>query len=164
MVPIFAKQKVKDNIMTTKKAIADFLSNRAIAVVGVSRDKKKFGYAVYKHLRDRNYKTFPVNPNVTEIDSDKCYPSLAAVKEKIDGIILVVPPKVSENVVREANDLGIKSIWFQQGSGSDEAVKFCEENNMSCVRNECIMMFTEPVESIHKFHRWIWKLIGKLPK
>lgn len=150
--------------MTTKKAVADFLSNKTIAVVGVSRDKKKFGYAVYKHLKERNYKTFPINPNITEIDSDKCYPNLAAVKKKIDGVILVIPPKVSEEVAKEANDLGIKSIWFQQGSGSDEAIKFCEGNDMSVVSGECIMMFTEPVESFHKFHRWIWKLFGKLPR
>ena len=87
---------------------------------------------------------------------------LGPSKKKIDGVILVIPPKVSEEVAKEANDLGIKSIWFQQGSSSYEAVKFCEENNIAYVRNECIMMFTEPVESIHKFHRWIWKVIGKL--
>jgi predicted CoA-binding protein len=79
-------------------------------------------------------------------------------------VVLVVPPKVSEKVVIEANDLGIKSIWFQQGSSSEAARKFCEERGMSVVSGECLLMFTEPVESIHKFHRWIWKLIGKYPK
>lgn len=150
--------------MTSKRAIESFLNNNSIAIVGVSRDKNKFGYSVYKHLKERNYKVFAINPNINEIDSDKCYSNLGEVKEKIDGAILVVPPKASEKVVREANDLGIKSVWFQQGSSSDEAVKLCEENNISYLRDECIMMFTEPVESIHKFHRWIWKVIGKLPK
>jgi len=59
--------------------------------------------------------------------------------------------------------LGIKSVWFQQGSSSDEAIKFCEEKGMSVVSGECIFMFAEPVDSIHKFHRWIWKIFGKLP-
>lgn len=150
--------------MTTKNAVTDFLNNKSIAVVGVSRDKKKFGYAVYKHLKERNYKIFPVNPNINKIDSDKCYPNLSSVKEKIDGVVLIVPPKVSEKAANEANDLGIKSIWFQQGSSSEAAIKFCEERGMSVVSGECILMFTEPVESIHKFHRWIWKLIGKYSK
>jgi len=157
-------EKASSENMTTRKAVTDFLNNKSIAVVGVSRNPKKFGYAVYKHLKERNYKTFPINPNITEIDSDKCYSNLADIKEKIDGVILVVMPTVSAKVVKEANDLGIKSIWFQQGSSSDEAVKFCEDNSMSFVRDECIMMFTEPVESIHKFHRWLWKIFGKLPK
>jgi uncharacterized protein len=149
--------------MTTKQAVNNFLNNKSIAVVGVSRNQKKFGYITYKDLKDKGYKVIAVNPNVNMIESDKCYPDLSSIKEKFDGVLLVVPPKQSEKVVREAYSLGVKSIWFQQGSSSDEAVKFCEENNISVVSKECILMFTEPVESFHKFHRWIWKIIGKLP-
>jgi predicted CoA-binding protein len=150
--------------MTKQSAVTNFLKNKSIAVVGVSRDKKKFGYIAYKNLKDKGYKVSPVNPNVEAVDSDKCYPNLSSIKENIGGVLLVVPPKQSETVVHEANDLGIKSIWFQQGSSSDEAIKFCQEKDMSVVSGECIMMFTEPVESFHKFHRWIWKIFGKLPR
>ncbi|MCK7523132.1 MAG: CoA-binding protein [Ignavibacteriales bacterium] len=150
--------------MTKQSAVTNFLKNKSIAVVGVSRDKKKFGYIAYKNLKDKGYKVSPVNPNVEAVDSDKCYPNLSSIKENIEGVLLVVPPQQSEKVVREAHDLGIKSVWFQQGSSSDEAIKFCEGNDMSVVSGECIMMFTEPVESFHKFHRWIWKLFGKLPR
>ena len=150
--------------MTKQFEVTNFLKNKSIAVVGVSRNKKKFGYIAYKNLKDKGYKVFPINPNVEAVDSDKCYPNLSSIKENIEGVLLVVPPQQSEQVVKEANNLGIKSIWFQQGSSSNEAVKFCEANDMSVVSGECIMMFTEPVESIHKFHRWIWKIFGKLPK
>ena len=150
--------------MTTQQAVTSFLHNKSIAVAGVSRDKKKFGYVAYKELKNKGYKVFPVNPNVAEIDSEECYPNLSSIKEKLDGVLLVVPPRQSEKVVKEANELGVKSIWFQQGSSSEEAVKFCQEKGMLVVSNECIMMFAEPVESFHKFHRWIWKLIGKYPK
>ena len=149
--------------MTTQQDVKNFLNNKSIAVVGVSRDKKKFGYAAYKHLKDRGYEVFPVNPSVAEVDSNKCFPNLSSIKDHYDGVLLVIPPKQSEKVVKEAHDLGIKSVWFQQGSSSDEAVKYCEENGMSVVRGECIMMFSEPVESFHKFHRWVWKIFGKLP-
>ena len=116
--------------MTTQKAVDNFLSNKSIAVVGVSRDKKKFGYAAFKHLKDRNYTVFPVNPNLTDVDGNKCYPDLNSIKEKIDGVVLVVPPLQSEKVVKEANDLGIKSVWFQQGSSSEKTIKYCEENGI----------------------------------
>jgi predicted CoA-binding protein len=53
---------------------------------------------------------------------------------------------------------------MQQGSESRNAIKFCEENGISAVHNECIMMFVEPVKSIHSFHRWINKLVGKYPQ
>lgn len=150
--------------MTKQVTVTNFLNSKSIAVVGVSRDKKKFGYVAYKNLKDKGYKVFPVNPNVDAVDSDKCYPNLSSITENFEGVLLVIQPKQSERVVREAYTLGIKSIWFQQGSSSDEVIKFCEENKISVVSGECIMMFTEPVESFHKFHRWIWKLFGKLPK
>jgi predicted CoA-binding protein len=150
--------------MTTKHAVNNFLKNKSIAVVGVSRDKKKFGYAVYKGLKDKGYNVVAVNPNINEVDSEKCYPTLSSISEKVDGVLLVVPPQQSEKVVKEAREKGIESVWFQSGSSSKEAVKFCVENDMSVVKDECILMFTEPVESIHKFHRWILKIIGKMPK
>jgi len=149
--------------MTTQQAVNNFLNNKSIAVVGVSRDNKKFGYIAYKFLKEKDYRVFPVNPNVGTVDSDKCYPNLSSIKENIEGVLLVVPPQKAELAVSEAHDLGIKSVWFQQGSSSNEAIKFCEENNISVVSGECIMMFAEPVESFHKFHRWDWKLFGKLP-
>ena len=150
--------------MTTKHAVNNFLKNKSIAVVGVSRDKKKFGYAVYKGLKDKGYKVVAVNPNINEVDSEKCYPTLSSISEKVDGVLLVVPPQQSEKVVKEAREKGIESIWFQPGSSSNEAVKFCVENDMLVVKDECNLMFTEPVESIHKVHRWISKIIGKMPK
>jgi hypothetical protein len=149
--------------MTKQSAVTNFLKNKSIAVVGVSRDKRKFGYIAYKNLKDKGYKVIPVNPNVDTIDSEQCYPNLSSIKGNIEGVLLVVPPQQSEKAVKEAHNLGIKSIWFQQGSSSDEGIKFCEANNMSVVSGECIMMFTEPVESFHKFHRWVWKIFGKLP-
>lgn len=150
--------------MTTKKEVAYFLNNKAIAVVGVSRNKKKFGYIVYKHLLDRRYNTIPINPNISEVDGAACYSNLSSVNKKIDGVVLVVPPSQSERVVKEAAGLGIISIWFQQGSSSNEAINYCNEKGISFVSGECILMFIEPVESIHKFHRWLWKIFGKLPK
>lgn len=53
---------------------------------------------------------------------------------------------------------------MQQGSESQAAIDFCKENKIDYVSGECIMMFSEPVQSIHRFHRGIWKLIGKYPK
>lgn len=150
--------------MTAQQDVRNFLNLKSIAVLGVSRNHKKFGYTAYKHLKERNYKVFPVNPNAEMIDMEKCYSDIKSIPEKPDGVLLVIPAKQSEQAVREANDLGIKSVWFQQGSGSDEAVNYCKEHGMSVVNNECIMMYAEPVESVHKFHRWIWKIFGKLPK
>ena len=149
--------------MTSKKLVEDFVSQNNIAVVGVSRNKSKFGNYIYRELKKKDYRVFPVNPKLEFADGDKCYPDLSSVPEKLDGVIINVSPPEAVNVIKDANKAGIRRVWLQQGSQSDEAVKFCEHNNMDCVSNECIIMFAEPVGFMHRTHKWIWKALGKLP-
>ena len=82
---------------------------------------------------------------------------------KIDAVINVVSPAQTVEIVKEANQIGVKNIWMQQGSESDEAINFCRENGINEVHKECILMYAEPVGSIHKVHKWVWKVFGKSP-
>ena len=73
-----------------------------------------------------------------------------------------MPPVQTEKLVREARDAGIARIWMQQGAESAEAIRFCDESGIDVVHGQCIMMFAEPA-GIHKFHRWLNGIFGKLP-
>lgn len=150
--------------MTSKKVVDDFLTKKNIAVVGVSRKKEKIGNAIYRELKKKEYHPFGVNPAMNVIDGDKCYSNLTELKGKIDSVIFVVPGVQTEHIVKEAHEIGVNFIWMQQGSESKNAMAYCKENNIAVVYKECIFMFLEPVTSIHGFHRWIWKFLGKLPK
>jgi predicted CoA-binding protein len=149
--------------MTSKKLVEEFLEQKKIAVVGVSRKKTKFGNAIYKELKQKGYEVFPVNPNMNSFEGDICYPDLFSLPEKVDAIVINVSPLQTEKVVREAKEAGINKVWLQQGSQSEEAIKYCEENNIDCVSNECILMFTQPSAFIHLAHKWVWNVLGKLP-
>jgi predicted CoA-binding protein len=150
--------------VTSKAAVEDFLAQRTLAVVGASRDEKKFGNKVYKDLIRKGYQTYPVNPKAEEIEGQPCYPDLHALPQTVDGVVFVVPPAQTEQVVREAAELGIKRVWMQQGSESEDALRFCEEKGISAVSGECILMFAEPAEFYHRAHRWVWGVLGKLPE
>jgi hypothetical protein len=149
--------------METQNQIKSFISKKNIAVVGVSSKGKGFGTAVYKHLKENNYNVFPVNINGGFYEQEKLFKDLYEINQPIEAVVTVVPPSETENVVRDAIKLGIKNIWMQQGSESKSAIEFCKQNNVNVVHGECILMFAEPVKSIHSFHRWLWKLIGKYP-
>lgn len=149
--------------MNSKKSVEDFIAQKKIAVVGVSRKKTKFGNAIYKELKQKGYDVFPINPHITTFEGDACYPDLLSLPEKVDAVIINVPPAQTEKVVREAKQAGINKVWLQQGSQSETAVKFCEENGIDCVSNECILMFAQPSAFIHRAHKWIWGVLGKLP-
>jgi predicted CoA-binding protein len=149
--------------MTSQETIADFLSQRSLAVVGVSRNARKFGNVIYRTLREKGYKVFAVNRNAESIEGDPCYHDLGALPEKVGGVVVCVPPEQAEQVAREAAELGIRRIWFQQGAESYAAIRYCEKSELSAVSKQCILMFVEPVTSVHRFHRWVWKIIGKYP-
>ncbi len=150
--------------MTTKEAIVRFISQPVLALAGASRDPKKFGNAAYRELKAKGYRVFPINRNVDSIEGDRCYANLNALPEKVEGVLIVVPPRETEQVVHEVEAAGIKRVWMQQGSESDAAVRFCQEHGISEVHGECIMMFAQPVQSAHRWHRGAWRLFGKLPK
>ena len=149
--------------MNKKESVENFLSKRKIAVAGVSRNGKKFGNTIYKELKSKEYEVFALNPSAENINGEPSYANLNSLPEPVDGLITVVPPAETEKIVKEANEAGIKNIWMQQGSESEAAINYCKENGIDVVHGECILMFAEPVTSIHKFHKWIWKLFGKLP-
>ena len=149
--------------MNSKKVVEDFIAQKKIAVVGVSRKKTKFGNAIYKELKQKGYNVFPVNPHITTFEGDTCYPDLLSLPEKVEAVIINVPPVQTEKIVREAKAAGIERVWLQQGSQSEAAVKYCEENGIDCVSNECVLMFAQPSAFIHRAHKWIWGVLGKLP-
>lgn len=150
--------------MNSKKVIDDFVSQKNLAIIGVSRNKKKFGNYIHNELKKKGYAMYPVHPTMESIDGEKCYESLDKLPEKVDGIVLNIPPYKAKETLAQVAQQGIKRVWLQQGSSNDEVIKECEANGLEFVANECIIMYAEPVESFHKIHRFIWKLIGKYPK
>jgi len=153
--------------MTTRGAVDDFLAQRMIAVVGVSRGGKKFGSVAYRDLKAKGYRVFSVNPHAENIDGERGYPNLSAWREPVDGVVIVVPPAQAEPVVREAATLGNRRVWMQPAAESDAArpgrpIRFCQEQAMSVVYKHCVLRFARPVTSYHRLHRWVRKWSGKL--
>ncbi len=124
-----------------KELIQKFLKKSNIfAVVGASRDPKKYGYQVYKDLKEAGYEVYPVNPNTDKILGDKCYPDLGDLPTKPDVVDVVVPPKITEEIVKTCKKLGITKVWMQPGSESKTAIKFCDENGIDVVHGACVMI------------------------
>ena len=102
--------------------------NFLYAIVGASNNQEKYGYKVFKDFLDAEYKVIPINPTEQEILGEKVYPTLFSVKEKIDVVIFVTQPSVTEKVLEEVKILGIKNVWLQPGAQSDAAITFCKNN------------------------------------
>jgi uncharacterized protein len=138
----------------------EFVASKSLAVVGVSRTSG-FGNYAFKELKKKSYRVFPVNAQADSVEGEKCYRRLDDLPEKVDGVLVAVPPKEAAKVVADCARLGIKKVWLQQGSQSPEALRLGQEKGLSVVHDACIMMYAQPT-SMHRVHRFIWKLLGKL--
>lgn len=145
--------------MPERKTIDDFLAQKHIAFVGVSRDPKQFANAVYRHLRENGRVMYPVNEAAGGelVEGDRCYGRLAEVPDPVDGVVIMVPAASTARVVLEAIDRGIPRVWMHRGAGpgsvSPGAVRLCQESGVAVVDGACPLMFDEPVRGVHRLHR-----------
>ncbi len=149
--------------MTSKALVDGFVSQPVLALAGLSRSGNKFSNGVFTELKQNGFRVLPVNPQAETIQGERCYPSLSALPEKVEAVLIMTPPAQTAAVVQQAVDAGIKRVWIQQGAESPEALALCKQHNLDAVSGECIMMFAGKA-GFHKFHKWIWGVIGKLPK
>jgi uncharacterized protein len=149
--------------MNTLKQINQFLNNQPIAMVGVSRNPKKFGYTAYKELKDKGMKLIPVNPEADEIMGEKSYRNVSSLPAEVRGIIVMTKKDKTASVVKEAVEKGIKEIWIQQMADSKEALVQLKGSDINYITGECILMHYKP-HSIHKFHGNLKKLFRMFPK
>lgn len=114
--------------------------NNKIAIVGVNINPEKWGYKIYKNLKQIFSKVYAVNPKYEKIENNKCYPDLTSLPEKPDIVITITPPKITESIVKTCKKIGIKKIWMQPGSESKKAIDFCKTNNIDVIYNLCFIM------------------------
>lgn len=148
--------------MTSRSAVDAFLAHPALALAGASRSGKKFGNIALRELRARGYCVYPIHPAADVVDGVRCYRSVASLPEPVAAAVVVLPPKQGLPFIREAAGAGVHHVWLQQGAESADVLEGCRSLNLDVVSGECILMFAEPA-GIHKFHRWIWRALGKLP-
>jgi len=144
------------------QAIQDFIDGKRIAVVGVSRKGNKFGNTALAELAARGYQVFPVHPEAREIGGAACYPNLAALRDQVDGVLVVVPPQPAVGVLREAAAAGLTNVWLQQGAESVEGLALAGELGLNLVAGKCVLMYAPPVRGAHGWHRAFARLFGRL--
>jgi uncharacterized protein len=143
------------------QAIQDFMAAQRIAVVGVSRSGKKFGNTISTELKQRGKQIFLVHPEAKEINGERCYASLAELKGQVDAVVVCVSPQQAGQVIREAGAAGLKNVWLQMGAESSAVLQAAKEVGITPVTGKCILMYVEPVNSIHGWHRGFAKLFGQ---
>ena len=122
--------------------IKEIYQLKNVAVVGVSKNEEKPSHQVPKYLIEHGYNIVPVNPTVSEVLGRKCYPSVAAINERIDVVDVFRRsediPAVIDDVLKKKD--GIKVFWMQLGIYNEDAERKAKENGIDVVYNRCMMV------------------------
>jgi predicted CoA-binding protein len=155
----------------TDDLVQGFLLQKRIAVVGVS-DKRETGCnSSYKKFKENGYQVYAVNPRISTFEGDPCYPDLKSIPEKVDAVFILANPKVTEQIVGQCVELGVKHVWMHcmmgtkpgLGKGmtsvSQNAVETCKANGIAVIPGSCPNQFLQP-DFGHKMMRGLWNMFG----
>jgi predicted CoA-binding protein len=153
--------------------VHEFLSQKTIAVVGVSNRRETGSNANYRKFREAGYKVYAINPRLATFDGDPCYPDLRALPEKPDAVFILANPGVTDQFVRQCAELGIRHVWMHcmfgtkaglaagMSSVSPAAVDLCRQHGISVIPGSCPAQFLRP-DAGHAFMRRLWRALGFL--
>jgi len=123
------------DIKTLRRILSE---NRIIAVVGLSAKWYRPSYFAAKYMQDHGYRIIPVNPNYQEVLGEKCYPDLASIPEPVDMVDLFQRSETTPEYVRQAIEIGAKSVWLQLGIENEEAKQIARDGGLDFVMNRCV--------------------------
>lgn len=145
--------------MPSRQAIDNFLAQKNIAIVGVSRDDKQLANMIFRRLRDEGHNVYAVNPHADTLEGVTAYHRIADIPDPLDGVMIVLRADDAKEVVSEAIDRGVSRIWLHHGFGpsavSPEALAMCAEHGVEVVDGACAFMYDKPVRGPHRVHRML---------
>eukprot|EP00123_Amoebidium_parasiticum_P020723 comp5537_c0_seq1/m.1463 comp5537_c0_seq1/g.1463 ORF comp5537_c0_seq1/g.1463 comp5537_c0_seq1/m.1463 type:complete len:138 (-) comp5537_c0_seq1:699-1112(-) len=122
--------------------VAEFLAQKAFAVVGASADRSKYGNMVLRNYVKHNKEVVAVNPKGQPIEGIRCVRHLSDLEDpKKYAVSVITHPEVTEEVVSEAARLGIGYMWLQPGSESDRAVAAAQQAGIKILHSgPCVLV------------------------
>lgn len=130
-----------DDTDITARRIARFLEGDSFAVVGASTNRAKYGNKVLRCYLQHGRTVYPVNPRATRIEGVRCYPNLASLPQRMDGVSIITPPAITETVVRDAIETGVPMLWMQPGAESERAIRDAQRAGIEVIAGgPCILV------------------------
>ena len=102
-----------------------------------------------------------MDTSVDDIEGDKTFQDLSSLPSQIDGVVLEVPKSETKDWVAKAADAGVKDVWIHMQRETKEAIELAEDKGINLRTGTCAVMYVTPGFTLHSFHKFIMKMIGK---
>ena len=113
---------------------------RIIAVVGLSDNPLRPSHGVAAYLQSQGYRIIPVNPEIKSSLGEKAYPSLLDVPENIDIVDIFRRPEFVEEVIDQAIQLKVPTVWMQEEIVHEKAAQKARAAGIFVVMDRCILV------------------------
>jgi predicted CoA-binding protein len=153
------------------RKVQDFLAQKKIAVVGVSDRRETGCNLAYNKFKENGYRVYAVNPRIASFQGETCYSDLRSIPERPDAVFILASPKVTEQIVAQCVELGIRHVWMHCMMGvkpglaanmtsvSQSAVETCKASGIAVIPGACPNQFLQP-DFGHRMMRGLWGLFG----
>ncbi len=120
--------------------ISDLLERyKTLAVVGLSSKPARPSHGVSQYMQEHGYRIIPVNPHETEVLGERAYPSLDALPEPPEFVVIFRRPEFVPEIVESAIRRGAKVIWMQEGVIHEAAAERARQAGLTVIQNRCIL-------------------------
>ena len=121
--------------------IEQFLQSPEFAVIGASSNRNKYGNKVLRCYMQHNMTVYPVHPIEQLVEDLPVFSSVSELPNEVNSISIITPPRVTEEVVKQAISKGIKNIWMQPGAESERAIQTCLDHKVNVIaKGPCILV------------------------
>jgi predicted CoA-binding protein len=98
----------------------------SVAVIGASNAKEKYGNKAVRAYLRQGWTVYPVNPNETQIEGLRAYPSITDIPDPVDRASLYLPPRLGLAVLDGVKAKGVHELYVNPGAESDELMARAE--------------------------------------
>ena len=99
----------------------------AVAVIGASADRRKFGNKAVRAYLHQGWTVYPVNPSAELVEGLRAVPSVRELPEAVQRVLLYVPPEIGVELLPEIARLTGVELWVNPGAESDELLDKARE-------------------------------------
>jgi predicted CoA-binding protein len=125
----------------SEDAIKQFLEGDVFAVAGASPKRDKYGNKVLRAYMQANRTVFPIHPAADVVEGLDVYRDLASLPTTVHGLSVITPPVVTETLVEQAAELGIRHVWLQPGAESPRAIQLASDAGISLIHSgPCLLV------------------------
>jgi predicted CoA-binding protein len=109
-----------------------------VAIVGMSSEPDRPSFRVGSYLKEHGYRIIPVNPSLTSVLGEICYPSLTAIPGEVQIVDVFRQGEALPPIAEEAIAMGASVLWMQEGVINEIAAARAREAGLLVVMDRCM--------------------------